>query len=110
VLPGVSGIVCIVALTLDEKLLLVEQWRQPVGAYVVELVGDGIRVNVVAPGTIDTVINAGVSEFRQNMLKHRIPPGVSVLREYATDVPRIDAIAGERQERGQAAEGGANQQ
>jgi signal transduction histidine kinase len=29
------------------------------------------------------------------MLKHRIPPGVSVLREYATDVPRIDAIAGE---------------
>jgi len=29
------------------------------------------------------------------MMKHRIPPGVSVLREYATDVPRIDAIAGE---------------
>jgi signal transduction histidine kinase len=29
------------------------------------------------------------------MLKHRIPPGVSVLREFATDVPRIDAIAGE---------------
>jgi len=29
------------------------------------------------------------------MLKHRIPPGVSVVREYATDVPRIDAIAGE---------------
>jgi NAD(P)-dependent dehydrogenase (short-subunit alcohol dehydrogenase family) len=29
----------------------------------------------VAPGTIDTVINPGVSEFRQNMLKHRIPIG-----------------------------------
>ena len=44
-------------------------------AAAVELVGDGIRVNVVAPGTIDTAINAGASEFRQNMLKHRIPIG-----------------------------------
>ena len=44
-------------------------------AAAVELVGDRIRVNVVAPGTIDTVINAGVSEFRRNMLAHRIPIG-----------------------------------
>jgi NAD(P)-dependent dehydrogenase (short-subunit alcohol dehydrogenase family) len=44
-------------------------------AAAVELVRDGIRVNVVAPGTIDTVINAGVSDFRRRMLKHRIPIG-----------------------------------
>jgi NAD(P)-dependent dehydrogenase (short-subunit alcohol dehydrogenase family) len=44
-------------------------------AAAVELVPDGIRVNVVAPGTIDTVIDAGVGEFRRNMLKHRIPIG-----------------------------------
>jgi signal transduction histidine kinase len=29
------------------------------------------------------------------MLKHRIPPGVSVVREYTADLPRIDAVAGE---------------
>jgi gluconate 5-dehydrogenase len=44
-------------------------------AAAVELVQDGIRVNVVAPGTIDTAITAGVSEFRRSMLKHRIPIG-----------------------------------
>src|SRR5258705_8553810 len=40
-----------------------------------ELGGDGIRGNVVAPRTIDTGINAGVSEGRQSMPKHRIPIG-----------------------------------
>lgn len=44
-------------------------------AAAVELVQDGIRVNVVAPGTIDTVIDQGVSDFRRDMLKHRIPIG-----------------------------------
>lgn len=44
-------------------------------AVAVELVQDGIRVNVVAPGTIDTVIDQGVSDFRRDMLKHRIPIG-----------------------------------
>jgi NAD(P)-dependent dehydrogenase (short-subunit alcohol dehydrogenase family) len=44
-------------------------------AAAVQLVGDGIRVNVVAPGTIDTAIDAGVSEFRRSMLAHRIPIG-----------------------------------
>jgi signal transduction histidine kinase len=29
------------------------------------------------------------------MLAHRVPPGVAVVREYATDVPRIEAFAGE---------------
>jgi NAD(P)-dependent dehydrogenase (short-subunit alcohol dehydrogenase family) len=42
-------------------------------AAAVELVGDSIRVNVVAPGTIDTDIGAGVSAFRQRMIEHRIP-------------------------------------
>ena len=32
-----------------------------------------IRVNVVAPGTIDTAIEHGVQEFRRRMLEHRIP-------------------------------------
>jgi meso-butanediol dehydrogenase/(S,S)-butanediol dehydrogenase/diacetyl reductase len=44
-------------------------------ASAVELVADGIRVNVVAPGTIDTQIDAGVSAFRARMREHRIPIG-----------------------------------
>lgn len=44
-------------------------------AAAVELVRDRIRVNVVAPGTIDTNISAGVSEFRRSMLERRIPIG-----------------------------------
>src|SRR5713226_948048 len=44
-------------------------------AAAVELVQDEIRVNVVAPGTIDTAIGQGVPEFRRHLLKHRIPIG-----------------------------------
>ncbi|MGH7384208.1 MAG: SDR family NAD(P)-dependent oxidoreductase [Candidatus Rokuibacteriota bacterium] len=44
-------------------------------AAAVELVQDGIRVNVVAPGTIDTVISQGVTDFRRDMLERRIPIG-----------------------------------
>jgi gluconate 5-dehydrogenase len=44
-------------------------------AAAVELVQDEIRVNVVAPGTIDTLIGQGVPEFRRHLLKHRIPIG-----------------------------------
>ena len=44
-------------------------------AAAVELVQDEIRVNVVAPGTIDTAIGMGVPEFRRHLLKHRIPIG-----------------------------------
>ena len=32
-----SGVVCIVAVTADDKLILVEQFRRPVDAYVIEL-------------------------------------------------------------------------
>jgi NAD(P)-dependent dehydrogenase (short-subunit alcohol dehydrogenase family) len=44
-------------------------------AAAVELVPEEIRVNVVAPGTIDTPIGQGVPEFRRHLLKHRIPIG-----------------------------------
>jgi NAD(P)-dependent dehydrogenase (short-subunit alcohol dehydrogenase family) len=44
-------------------------------AAAVELVQDEIRVNVVAPGTIDTPIGQGVPEFRRHLLKHRISIG-----------------------------------
>jgi len=44
-------------------------------AAAVELVQDEIRVNVVAPGTIDTPMGQGVPEFRRHLLKHRIPIG-----------------------------------
>ena len=44
-------------------------------AAAVELCQDEIRVNVVAPGTIDTAIGMGVPEFRRHLLKHRIPIG-----------------------------------
>lgn len=44
-------------------------------AAAVELVGDGIRVNVVAPGTVDTQIGEGVPEFRRRVLERRIPIG-----------------------------------
>jgi len=43
--PGVHGIVVVVAVTPQARLLLVEQWREPVGADVLELpaglAGDG---------------------------------------------------------------------
>jgi gluconate 5-dehydrogenase len=42
-------------------------------AAAVELVGDEIRVNVVAPGTIDTDAGAGVSAFRREVIARRIP-------------------------------------
>jgi ADP-ribose pyrophosphatase len=35
--PNCRGIVIVVAVTPDQRLLLVEQWRQPVGARVIEL-------------------------------------------------------------------------
>ena len=44
-------------------------------AAAVELVQEEIRVNVIAPGTIDTPIGLGVPEFRRHLLKHRIPIG-----------------------------------
>ena len=44
-------------------------------AAAVELIQDEIRVNVVAPGTIDTAIGMGVPEVRRHLLKHRIPIG-----------------------------------
>ncbi|MBI2199367.1 MAG: glucose 1-dehydrogenase [Candidatus Rokubacteria bacterium] len=44
-------------------------------AAAVELVQDEIRVNVVAPGTIDTPMGQSVPEFRRHLLKHRIPIG-----------------------------------
>ncbi len=44
-------------------------------AAAVELCQEEIRVNVVAPGTIDTAIGQGVPEFRRHLLKHRIPIG-----------------------------------
>ncbi len=44
-------------------------------AAAVELIQEEIRVNVVAPGTIDTPIGQGVPEFRRHLLKHRIPIG-----------------------------------
>lgn len=44
-------------------------------AAAVELISEEIRVNVVAPGTIDTPIGQGVPEFRRHLLKHRIPIG-----------------------------------
>jgi NAD(P)-dependent dehydrogenase (short-subunit alcohol dehydrogenase family) len=44
-------------------------------AAAIELIQDEIRVNVVAPGTIDTPIGHGVPEFRRHLLKHRIPVG-----------------------------------
>ncbi|PRY51770.1 histidine kinase/DNA gyrase B/HSP90-like ATPase [Geodermatophilus tzadiensis] len=41
-----------------------------------------------------TVVTEGL-ESTLVVLKHRIPPGVEVRRDYAPDVPRIEAIAGE---------------
>lgn len=35
--PNANGVVCIVALTADDKVLLIEQYRPPVGCHVIEL-------------------------------------------------------------------------
>jgi NAD(P)-dependent dehydrogenase (short-subunit alcohol dehydrogenase family) len=42
-------------------------------AVAVELIHDGIRVNIVAPGTIDTPIDQWILDFRRHMLTSRIP-------------------------------------
>lgn len=40
-----------------------------------QLAADGIRVNAVAPSTIDTPMNAGLSEAERQALRERVPLG-----------------------------------
>ncbi|MBI1846157.1 MAG: SDR family oxidoreductase [Candidatus Rokubacteria bacterium] len=42
-------------------------------AAAVELIGEGIRVNVVAAGTIDTDLGQGINDFDRRVIEHRIP-------------------------------------
>ncbi|HTE73365.1 MAG TPA: ATP-binding protein [Actinomycetes bacterium] len=62
---------------------------------ITDLVADVKSYSQLDRGSMQQIDVAEGLESTLAMLAHRVPPGVTVVREYGDDVPRIDAAAGE---------------
>ena len=93
--PGIHGIVIVVAVTPDGRLLLVEQWREPVGADVLELPaglagdsGSPVAEPLEEAARRELVEETGWDATEMERLTSG-PPSAGVTSEIVTDAPPV---------------------